>query len=313
MRYQLTAAKGGSIQPRGTSLKTRATGRLFAASVTVLGCGSRAQAAAADLVCPKVVVNRSAFIGIKGLLIAASWAVGCGSAFAQVGGGAVPLPPSFSESVTSTSYSTGRSTTKSGSGPYDVTNGVATAGTSYTLATEGEASLTINAGSALAQQASASVTWNFIVYGPADQSTYVYLQGRGVVNVVKPVGDLSIDDARATIYGNAFGTINADQSSNGIQNFGISLGNELKTNTVYTITEFISGYSFPHVDGSTVLVQASFDPTVSLADTSGVYSIGLSPATVPEPATWAMMLAGFGLVGFVLRSSRKQAVRVTYA
>jgi hypothetical protein len=48
-----------------------------------------------------------------------------------------------------------------------------------------------------------------------------------------------------------------------------------------------------------------------LADTSGVYSIALSP--VPEPATWAMMLAGLGLVGFGLRSSRKQAGRVTYA
>jgi hypothetical protein len=258
-------------------------------------------------------MNRSVFIGIKGLLIAASCAVGCGRAFAQVGGGAVPLPPSFSESVTSTSYSTDLSSTQSGNGPYDVTNGVATAGTSYRLATEGEASLTIDAGSALIQQASASVTWNFIVYGPANQSTFVFLQGRGDVKVVKPVGDLSIDDAMATIYGNAFGTIDASQSSNGEQNFGISLGAYLNTNTVYTITEAISAYSFPHFDGSTTLVHASFDPVVSLADTSGVYSIALSPEPVPEPATWAMMLAGFGLVGFGLRCSRKQAVCVTYA
>jgi PEP-CTERM motif len=34
-------------------------------------------------------------------------------------------------------------------------------------------------------------------------------------------------------------------------------------------------------------------------------------AAVPEPATWAMMLAGFGVVGFALR--RRQSVRVTYA
>lgn len=34
---------------------------------------------------------------------------------------------------------------------------------------------------------------------------------------------------------------------------------------------------------------------------------------VPEPATWGMMLAGFGMVGFALRSRRKPAVRVTYA
>ena len=34
---------------------------------------------------------------------------------------------------------------------------------------------------------------------------------------------------------------------------------------------------------------------------------------VPEPATWAMMLMGFGLVGFGLRNRRKPVVRVTYA
>ncbi len=126
-----------------------------------------------EMVYSGIVMNRSVFIGVKGLLIAASWAVGCGSAFAQVGGGAVPLPPSFSKSVTSTSYSTRFSSTQSGYGPYEVTNGFATAGTSYNLATEGEASLTIEAGSADIQQASARVTWNFIVNGPADQFTYV--------------------------------------------------------------------------------------------------------------------------------------------
>jgi hypothetical protein len=193
-----------------------------------------------------------------------------------------------------------------------VTNGVATAGTTYRLATEGEASLTIEAGSALAQQASATVTWNFIIYGPPNQITYVFLQGKGNVTVVKPVGDLSIDGAMATIYGDAFGPINVDQTTNGQQNFGISLGNYLFTNTVYTIHEAISAYSFPHFDGSTVLVKASFDPVLSLADTSGAYSIALSPAPVPEPAPWVMMLAGFGLVGFGLRSSRKQAVAAAH-
>jgi hypothetical protein len=260
-----------------------------------------------------VVMNRSVFTGIKGLSIAASCAVGCGSAFAQVAGGAVPLPPSFSESVTSTDYVTGLSSTQSGYGPYDVTNGVATAGTSYKLATEGEASLTINAGSALIQQASASVTWNFIVYGPANQSTFVYLQGLGDVKVVKPVGALSYDSARAMMYGDAFGAVDVEQSSNGEKNFGISRGAYLNTNRVYTITEVLSAYSFPNNNGGTALVHASFDPVVSLADTSGVYSIGLSPESVPEPAMWAMMLAGFGVVGCSLRSNRKHEVRVTYA
>jgi PEP-CTERM motif len=37
----------------------------------------------------------------------------------------------------------------------------------------------------------------------------------------------------------------------------------------------------------------------------------LTVPAVPEPATWAMMLVGFGAVGFALR--RRQSVRVTYA
>jgi hypothetical protein len=47
---------------------------------------------------------------------------------------------------------------------------------------------------------------------------------------------------------------------------------------------------------------------------SGVslYSTGLPPVgVVPEPATWAMMILGFGLIGGTLR--RRQSIRVAYA
>ena len=50
-------------------------------------------------------------------------------------------------------------------------------------------------------------------------------------------------------------------------------------------------------------------------DQIGFDDITLGSATaggVPEPATWAMILMGFGLVGFGLRNRRKPAVRVTY-
>ncbi len=38
-----------------------------------------------------------------------------------------------------------------------------------------------------------------------------------------------------------------------------------------------------------------------------------SVAAVPEPATWAMMIGGFGLIGGTMRSRRRQAVRVKFA
>lgn len=34
-------------------------------------------------------------------------------------------------------------------------------------------------------------------------------------------------------------------------------------------------------------------------------------AAVPEPASWAFMLAGFGLVGGALRRTRKQAITIS--
>lgn len=43
------------------------------------------------------------------------------------------------------------------------------------------------------------------------------------------------------------------------------------------------------------------------------YFRNLVVSSVPEPATWAMMLMGFGMVGAGVRSRRKQSVRVTYA
>ncbi|WP_425229872.1 PEPxxWA-CTERM sorting domain-containing protein [Sphingomonas sp.] len=44
-------------------------------------------------------------------------------------------------------------------------------------------------------------------------------------------------------------------------------------------------------------------------------SITAVPAVgaVPEPASWAMMIAGFGLAGFALRRRQKVVTRVTYA
>lgn len=49
--------------------------------------------------------------------------------------------------------------------------------------------------------------------------------------------------------------------------------------------------------------------------TAGLDNVSLtsSQGAVPEPATWAMMLFGFGMVGFGLRNSRKPTLRSNYA
>lgn len=45
-----------------------------------------------------------------------------------------------------------------------------------------------------------------------------------------------------------------------------------------------------------------------LGDMFRVFTLGTEPTAVPEPSTWAMMIAGFGAVGFALRRRRKVAV-----
>lgn len=51
---------------------------------------------------------------------------------------------------------------------------------------------------------------------------------------------------------------------------------------------------------------------VGTADNS-LYSGNLSATSVPEPATWAMMLAGFGLIGFAMRRQRQSHPKVRFA
>jgi PEP-CTERM motif len=78
------------------------------------------------------------------------------------------------------------------------------------------------------------------------------------------------------------------------------------------------------VPGTTAGPTSAITETVTLPGGTTVYSFVYgrengSPsvlqvtAVVPEPATWAMMLVGFGLVGGALRRRRTVATRVRYA
>lgn len=73
-----------------------------------------------------------------------------------------------------------------------------------------------------------------------------------------------------------------------------------------------NSYSFVLNTGLTAASALSFNVLDdNYRDNGGSYSV--SVAAVPEPATWAMMLAGFGMIGFGLRSYQRKSTKVTYA
>ncbi len=77
------------------------------------------------------------------------------------------------------------------------------------------------------------------------------------------------------------------------------------------ISNSLSGYTstggrFSY--GSTSSLNFVLPSNVTFTSASGVFLTGLS-ATVPEPGTWAMMLAGFGLAGGLMRRRRAVGLR----
>ena len=90
---------------------------------------------------------------------------------------------------------------------------------------------------------------------------------------------------------------------------GTNFGNEASTDpTAGFFTTLAPFFSFTG-DNILNIVVANGTTELYALTNGGTLSI----AAVPEPATWAMMLIGFGMVGFALRGRRKQNVRVSYS
>lgn len=78
--------------------------------------------------------------------------------------------------------------------------------------------------------------------------------------------------------------------------------------TVYELTGF--SWNRTTADNVSATVAASGGDK---SDYAGQFSFTATDGAVPEPTTWSMMLAGFGMVGAGLRSRRKVSTTVTYA
>jgi hypothetical protein len=82
-----------------------------------------------------------------------------------------------------------------------------------------------------------------------------------------------------------------------------------------SIDTVLSGFElFDNIQFFGVIDSAGFKKVSIVDDDSGDYLeadnalIGRSPTAVPEPAAWALMIAGFGLTGVAMRNRRRPAV-----
>ncbi|MBS0481830.1 MAG: PEP-CTERM sorting domain-containing protein [Proteobacteria bacterium] len=85
------------------------------------------------------------------------------------------------------------------------------------------------------------------------------------------------------------------------------------THQAYAMSHFASfGFTqnFFDADPAFAAQNSGFGAFSSLLS-NGSTQTGVDNGAVPEPATWLMMIAGFGLLGAAMR--RHPAVRVTYA
>lgn len=116
---------------------------------------------------------------------------------------------------------------------------------------------------------------------------------------------------------------------NGVAITGLSTYS-LADNAVSAVAPFVTtgGISYTITGGqifNLYRIGSAYRETNSITDPAGtgvgpsnVFLIAaaraeISAGPVPEPATWALMLIGFGMVGYGLRHSRRRATRITYA
>lgn len=111
----------------------------------------------------------------------------------------------------------------------------------------------------------------------------------------------------------------------GLRISNISEGALILTQTIVSLSDLSKAFSSARLLNSSILGFSGSDVSIqngalrlNFAGTvwarNSTANIALDTASaVPEPATWAMLLLGFGAMGAAMRSRRRQKVSVRYA
>jgi hypothetical protein len=80
----------------------------------------------------------------------------------------------------------------------------------------------------------------------------------------------------------------------------------------YTFGSALSRFGQTALDGFSAVTVKTDGAVGTLIGSQGATGVPLAAVGVPEPASWALLIGGFGMVGFAARR-RQQTVRVAYA
>lgn len=150
-------------------------------------------------------------------------------------------------------------------------------------------------------------------YTNADNGSFVVGPGAEVTNIADNMGTLDIGGTNIYIdysgqsswVSSSFnGWVLSDQTNSLSSIFGVSI------NPATNMT----GFSMANLSWTADSITTNWAGLAFNSNTVVSLDVAFSPDTgaVPEPSTWAMMLFGFGAVGFAMRR-RRQKLTISYA
>lgn len=170
----------------------------------------------------------------------------------------------------------------------------------------------------LANQNITSATLTF--YGGNGTNTSSTSETLGLFDYTGSINALLSDQSSVAVFtdlgnGASYGTVNV--AAGAISQFTVTLSAAAIANLnaaahSQTDTRFVVGGSLLSISGPWANEQlfAIFGPQAALSPAA---YLTLETAPVPEPASWAMMIAGFGIVGFGLRRQTRARAAVRFA
>lgn len=131
---------------------------------------------------------------------------------------------------------------------------------------------------------------------------------------VMPDGGTSSSFFERIDFNNVAGVFNGTAATARNIRFDNRLGPALVINgSPLGIASFQGDDLFTGTGANPVFKQGTF--TLTSATLGGSYQLSISPVlagAVPEPATWALLLLGFGVTGYAMRRKTKVHARLSY-